>query len=279
MARPFGRSERGPRLMIATPIVIAVLAALAAPATWWLVGAALLLLSLAAVAAYLAYRRHRNIRQDVDDTDTRPLPPIIFPVRAPGQSQSPPASPTVSEPRPDAARPTPPATVFPRAPIRFSLVTEPPSSTAPEPPPATDPAPRAEPLPPGDPVTAGRVRFHRPPDGTLQLLPGRLEILEADAAIHEIRFVKPADRDPAVTFGRTTGEPLAHVQLDAPTVSRLHARMHFLNGVWHIVNLSHTNPVVLNGLRLNGNAAPEGAPLNDGDLIEMGALAFRFRMP
>lgn len=151
--------------------------------------------------------------------------------------------------------------------------------------PAEDRAARAEPGPDGMPdadatipASAGSVRFHRPADGTLQLLPGRLEVLDQAQGVHEIRFVRPAGREPVVTFGRTPGEPLAHVQLDAPTVSRMHARMHFLHGEWRIVNLSHTNPVVVNGMRLNGDTS-DGRLLEDGDVVEMGEVSFRFRMP
>lgn len=124
-------------------------------------------------------------------------------------------------------------------------------------------------------VQTGPVRFHRPPDGTLQLLPGRLEIVGGSAP-EEIRFVKLTGREPVITFGRSEGEPHAHIQLAAPTVSRMHASMRFLNGHWHIANLSETNPVSVNGrpIALNGEGQKQ---LADGDTVEMGQIVFRFR--
>jgi hypothetical protein len=127
----------------------------------------------------------------------------------------------------------------------------------------------------GEEVESGAVRFHRPPEGTLQLLPGRLEILAGTDTRAEIRFVKMSGREAAVTFGRDAGEPHAHVQLQSPTVSRLHARMHYDDGVWRVANLSRTNPVLINGRDLSGNGNDH--PLKDGDRVEMGEIVFRYR--
>jgi hypothetical protein len=125
-------------------------------------------------------------------------------------------------------------------------------------------------------VLVGPVRFHRPPDGTLQLLPGRLEILRGSERLEEIRFVRTPGRDVVVTFGRSPGEAHKHVQLEARTVSRLHAAMRYADGQWQITNLSRTNPVVVNGEALA--AGDEAARvLADGDHLEMGEVVFRFR--
>ena len=117
------------------------------------------------------------------------------------------------------------------------------------------------------------------PAGTVQFLPGRLEVLQgAGVAGQELRFIRPdnpAER-PSVTFGRGEGPPYRHVQLRAPTVSRLHARIVLLDrGVWTLENLSTTNPIVLNGAELVCGAPPE--LLADGDRIEMGEVVFRYR--
>jgi pSer/pThr/pTyr-binding forkhead associated (FHA) protein len=126
-------------------------------------------------------------------------------------------------------------------------------------------------------VRIGQVHFHRPPEGTLQLLPGRLEILAGTDRVDEIRFLKLPGREAAVTFGRSRGEPHAHVQLEAPTVSRLHARMSYQGGRWRIANLSSTNPILVNGEQLP--LEPDvSALLEDGDRVEMGQVIFRFRM-
>jgi LPXTG-motif cell wall-anchored protein len=123
-------------------------------------------------------------------------------------------------------------------------------------------------------VKAGLVRFHRPPEGTLQLLPGRLDIVAGQESVDVIRFVKVPGREPIVTFGRSRGEPHRHVELQSPTVSRRHAAMRFDGKTWQIANLSTTNPVVLRGKQLTVTDPP--ARLEDGDQIEMGEVTFRF---
>jgi pSer/pThr/pTyr-binding forkhead associated (FHA) protein len=123
-------------------------------------------------------------------------------------------------------------------------------------------------------VDTGAVRFHRVAEGTLQLLPGRLEILAGADSREEIRFVKLAGREPSFTFGRSPGEPHVHVQLQSPTVSRLHARMRCHEGRWLLSNLSRTNPVIVNGTAVSNGSEQR---LQDGDRVEMGEIVFQFR--
>jgi hypothetical protein len=146
----------------------------------------------------------------------------------------------------------------------------------------------------GEAVEGTSIRYWRVADGTLQFLPGRLEIAAGRDAGHEIRFVRTAGPDGTIiTFGRAEGAPYRHVQLREPTVSRSHARMALesINGTplslspsnvgasrWRLENLSATNPVIVNGKPLD----PEGGPrasviLSEGDRIEMGEVAFVFR--
>jgi hypothetical protein len=119
-------------------------------------------------------------------------------------------------------------------------------------------------------------RFSRMGDGTLQFLPGRLEIMEGLDAGQEIRFVRTAGPNGTqVTLGRSEGEPYRHVQLREQTVSRLHARLSYDGHRWRLSNLSATNPVVYNGAPLEGTSA--SIPLSDGDRLEMGEVVLRFR--
>jgi hypothetical protein len=118
------------------------------------------------------------------------------------------------------------------------------------------------------------VRFSVPTDGTLQFLPGRLEIMAGQDRGREIRFVRLPNTEPEITFGRNEGTPYRHVQLRDGTVSRLHARMRLYDGRWTLTNLSLTNPVTHNG-RVLGEG--EEQPLEQDDRIEMGEVAFRFR--
>ncbi len=118
------------------------------------------------------------------------------------------------------------------------------------------------------------VVFKRHTDGPLQLLPGRLEVVEGDGQGRDIRFMRAWGEAPEVTFGRTRGPAHRHVQLVAPTVSRNHARMELDGERWKITNLSATNPVVINGEEL---PAQTTRYLDEGDRIEMGEVIFRYR--
>jgi hypothetical protein len=151
------------------------------------------------------------------------------------------------------------------------------------------------PDPVGDAIEGSSIRYWRPADGTLQFLPGRLEIAAGRDVGQEIRFVRTAGPDGArVTFGRAEGAPYRHVQLREPTVSRAHAEMTFhqstpasngsgsrgISGIpahWRLENLSSTNPVTVNGRALGSRGGPDASViLADGDRIEMGEVAFIF---
>ena len=141
----------------------------------------------------------------------------------------------------------------------------------------------------GAAVDGASVRYWRPADGTLQFLPGRLEVISGRDAGHEIRFVRtPGPDGTRITFGRADGVPYRHIQLREPTVSRSHARMTLEAGVgspdprgaaqpgWRLENMSATNPVVVNGRALASDGNGSGVALRDGDRIEMGEVVFRF---
>jgi uncharacterized protein (TIGR03382 family) len=149
----------------------------------------------------------------------------------------------------------------------------------------------------GAPVDGASVRYWRPADGTLQFLPGRLEVIAGRDAGQEIRFVRtPGPDGTLVTFGRAEGAPYRHVQLREPTVSRTHARMTLDGRIghssaegragsngggasarWRLENLSATNPVVVNGRPLAADESVSASVvLGEGDRIEMGEVVFRF---
>lgn len=128
---------------------------------------------------------------------------------------------------------------------------------------------------PAEVVLGHSLRFHRPPDGTLQFLPGLLQVVGGPDAGHEVRFVAPeSGESPDITFGRKEGPAYRHVQLLEPTVSRTHARLSIESDRWRLTNLSRTNPVLVNGQPLDG--VNTSHLLSHDDLIEMGALVFRF---
>lgn len=128
---------------------------------------------------------------------------------------------------------------------------------------------------PGTQIEGHLLRFSVPQDGTLQFLPGRLEILNGLDVGREVRFVRVPGADGThVTFGRSEGPAYRHVQLREGTVSRQHARMELRESQWHLTNLSATNPVAYNEQVL---AVGEERSLVDGDRIEMGEVVFGFR--
>jgi hypothetical protein len=172
-----------------------------------------------------------------------------------------------------AAAPAPPA----------SPVAGPPAPAAES---ASPAAPAAE--APARPARVGPVQARRttrrptadefPADGTLHVLPGRLEVLAGltldNPWEQEIRFVQIPGREPEITLGRGEGPPHLHLRLDSATVSREQARMRFGGEGWTLTNLSRTNATSVNGEPL----PPGGATvLREGDRIEMGEVAFRFR--
>jgi hypothetical protein len=213
------------------------------------------------------------------------------PVRPSHASESP--APPSYTPRPPTVPPAPPMPEPQRRPVVREFVTRtPPGAGVVPPPPAAPPAsapagaraPAAPPATgaavsadgvPGTMVEGDRLRFSVPADGTLQFLPGRLEVAAGRDAGREIRFVRLAGPDGyVVTFGRSEGPLYRHVQLREQTVSRRHARLRFTDGVWHLTNHSATNPVLLNGGILGDG---EERSLQDGDRIEMGEVIFTFR--
>jgi hypothetical protein len=229
------------------------------PLVW---GVAALLAFATVIVALIIWRYQENAAGFSAEAE---VPPLLFP-----------ASPAA---RPRHTRAAAAAQSAPPPPGRRAAT----AASAPPPPqfvaaaaPSTSPVPRAA-TPPADAgslVDGKTIRFHRPTDGTLQILPGRLDIIEGADKGQTIRFVR-AGAAPEITFGRSEGPPYLHVQLRAPTVSRKHAYMRYQNSSWFIRNLSGTNPVVVNGEDLG--AAGSERKLREGDRIEMGEIAFIFR--
>jgi hypothetical protein len=117
------------------------------------------------------------------------------------------------------------------------------------------------------------IRFVHPDTGTLQLMPGRLEVTGGDDAGQVIRLVRVPGAKVEMTFGRSPGSGPSHIQFKEQTVSRRHATIRLRDDDWWLQNFSSTNPTVLNGDVLGS----EEVPLADSDQIEMGEVTFRFR--
>ncbi|MGI8510188.1 MAG: FHA domain-containing protein [Gemmatimonadaceae bacterium] len=120
------------------------------------------------------------------------------------------------------------------------------------------------------------VVFRRPPDEATQLLPGRLKVIAGENGREDIRLVGViGEQRPQIVLGREQGPPQKVITLHSPTVSRRHAQMELVDGRWRIVNLSRTNPVMVNDEILS---AGRGAVkmLSDGDRIELGEVVLRF---
>jgi hypothetical protein len=123
-------------------------------------------------------------------------------------------------------------------------------------------------------ATSETVRFVRPTDEVVQLLPGHLEVLSGDTGHQEIRFVRVAGQQPHLILGRNPGPSPQHVALNSSTVSRQHARLAYSGGKWMVANLSQTNPVVVNDQELTNLDGER--QLTDGDRIELGEVVLRF---
>jgi hypothetical protein len=217
--------------------------------------AVVLLLAVAAAAA-VSYRRWRA-RRHIAYT---PIP-LVFPMNQGIDWES-----SMSAPPEPAAAP------------------QAPSSFAPPPPPTAPPAramgDRGVGLPitvDGDsqvPATSETVRFVRPADEVVQLLPGHLEVISGDSKQQEIRFVRVQGQQPQLILGRNPGRSPQHIALNSSTVSRQHARLAYSGGKWAVANLSKTNPVVVNDQELT--TLDGERQLADGDRIELGEVVLRF---
>lgn len=261
---------------------------------WWEVQALAGVLVVIALVAVRSSRR-RSERPTapaaiVDELDEEELPPLVFQTR--GATRVPPEAAGPVAPGPDGPFPVPPMPVQPTPTHATPVQTAAGVAPAGFPSPAAhdvggagvSAGPAAQGRPAGveplrvtdaELVEGETIRFYRPTEGTLQILPGRLEVVEGVDEGKEIIFVRVPGAEPEITFGRQPGPPHQHVQLRRPTVSRRHARMRFEDGRWTIVNESVTNPV-----RVNDEELPVSGPgrvLQDGDRIEMGEVVFIFR--
>jgi predicted component of type VI protein secretion system len=216
---------------------------------------AVLLLAVAATAA-VSYVRWRGRRQSA----YTPIP-LVFPMNAgiawESTMSAPPAQ-TIVQPQPASsfAPPIPPA---------------PPARSANE---RSVSIPMTVDRDSQVPATSETVRFVRPTDEVVQLLPGHLEVLSGDARHQEIRFVRVAGQQPQLILGRNPGRSPQHVALNSSTVSRQHARLAYTGGKWAVANLSTTNPVVVNDQELTNLDGER--QLADGDRIELGEVVLRF---
>lgn len=139
--------------------------------------------------------------------------------------------------------------------------------------PQHEPAP-ARTTPEPEVVSGKTVKIHKPPAGTLKILPGRLSVVSGEDRVKEIRFYRVGGQaTPEVSFGRVSGAPYTHVQLNSPTVSSRQAKLTFINGQWILTNFAPqtSNPTVHNGIELPQDGQ---VSLNDADRIEMGEVTF-----
>jgi hypothetical protein len=216
---------------------------------------AVLLLAVAAAAAVL-YRRWRAARHIA----YTPIP-LVFPMNAgiDWESSMSPAQGQTATPQPASsfAPPPPPAAQAGRGPIDRQAgipITVDSDSQV--------------------PATSETVRFVRPADEVVQLLPGHLEVVSGDERHQEIRFVRVQGQQPQLILGRNPGRSPQHIALNSSTVSRQHARLAYTGGKWAVANLSKTNPVVVNDQELTNLDGER--QLADGDRIELGEVVLRF---
>ncbi|HET9983243.1 MAG TPA: FHA domain-containing protein [Longimicrobiales bacterium] len=243
-------------------------------------GALLVLLTLGGVLWVRRARREAAPEEHV---------PLILFAPQPGHAPLPAPPPRTAAPPERANAPPPAGRAGPPGAVPPPFAPAAPPAAAPSLPVPSAPPPAAAPGWP-EPAAPGIGSFGEPPtprpgngggivsgasaaDSTLRLLPGRLEVL-AGAGDREIRFVQGSAAVTEITVGRQTGPATRHLQLPAPTVSRLHARLRYESGSWSIANLSRTNPVVVNGAPMSDVTAEHR--LCEGDRIEVGEYIFIF---
>jgi hypothetical protein len=196
---------------------------------------------------------------------SHPLPPLLYPLPASLQQQPPVSGNGAPRPvdapvfRPIAAQPPRPV----ETPVVRPVVVEPRINNR-----APIRSPEAE------LDEAHTVRFVRPSDQSVQLLPGRLEVLEGATPHKEIRFVRVPGEPVHVILGREVGLTPHYIGLGSPTVSRRHARFDFADNRWIVKNLSRTNPLIVNDDELFDTDVAR--PLADGDRLELGEVVLRF---
>jgi len=226
---------------------------------------ALLLLAAAAAAGVPIVRWWSDRR-----LSARELPPLVIPFRLAGDGSSTPVPRLVA--RTPAPRPQPVS--FERPVAAVTQVADDSDSDDDEDFEEQDTTPLDVELP--LPVSSETIRFRRPVEEAVQLLPGRLEVLSGDTQHREIRFVKLPGEPMQLILGRDAGPSAQYVALKSGTVSRSHAKLAFTGGRWQIANLSKTNPVVVNDEELSHAEAPR--TLDDGDRLELGEVVLRFRV-
>ena len=131
-----------------------------------------------------------------------------------------------------------------------------------------------DPTPPG---AAPESEDQSTENGTIQMLPGRLEPLIPEVIQQEIRFEKALGEEQEVTIGWEIGDPPHHVTLDHPSIQPLHAKMTFQKGKWMIESLAPNDPVEINGTPVPHSAGPY--LLAAGDQVRIGEALFRFFLP
>jgi len=113
--------------------------------------------------------------------------------------------------------------------------------------------------------------------GTVHMLPGRLEPLIPEVIQQEVRFQMAPSEDQEVTLGWELGDPPHHVTLDHPSIQPLHAKMTYQKGNWMIESLAPHDPVEINGTPVPSSAGPY--LLATGDQVRIGEALFRFISP
>ena len=194
----------------------------------------------------------------------REPPPLVVPIHPQfvRRVDSAPIEPRVAAPAPAATVSSfaPPLA----APVVTAVTIEPPAAIAPAPADARD----------DHAAPAETVRFVRPGDEALQLLPARFEVISGITPPQVIRFVRVPGKPAEMIIGREAASSPQQVTLTSSTVSRRHARVSYTDGRWLVSNLSRTNPVVVNDHALAEFEGPR--PLLDGDRIELGDVVLRF---
>ncbi len=106
--------------------------------------------------------------------------------------------------------------------------------------------------------------------GYLAGIPRLVPVQEKDVEDYALAFSYPLDKREMV-FGRGRG---VDIRVRDPFVSSHHARFFMEKGGYYIEDLRSANGILINGVKVK-----KKAKLQDGDVIGLGQVEFRFQLP
>ena len=120
-------------------------------------------------------------------------------------------------------------------------------------------------------IERGAVSMDEPMEGTLKVLPGKWTVSDGNES-WMFRLYQ-TEAAPEFTIGRESGPKLKHIKIASQAVSRKQAKIRYEGGSYTLVNLSSTNPSMINE---NSLGEGESASIENGAKIVLGDVEIVF---